>query len=93
MIKFLIKIIRDFLKKVVEAYQGGIRGVARIFFAKRTAGVAIYEILAITPGRNRAWVNTSVGVIKKPNGSIPAKLLEAFGGYSKECYMQFILNK
>jgi len=93
MIKFLIKIIRAFLKRVAEAYQGGIRGVVRIFFAKRTAGVSIYEVLAITPGRNRAWVNTSVGVIKKPNGSIPAKLLETFGGYRRERYMQFILNK
>lgn len=92
MLKFLLKIIRSFLKGVTEAYQRVIRGVSRIFFTK-TSGVSIYEVLAITPGRNRAWVNTSVGVIKKPNGSISSKLLAEFGGYNRERYMQFIATK
>jgi hypothetical protein len=78
--KFLLRKIKDFINWILG-------------FFKRTSSIVIYEVLAITPGRNRAWVNTSVGVIKKPNGSIPAKLLEAFGGYNRERYMQFILNK
>ena len=78
--KFLLRKIKEFINWILGLF-------------KKTSGVVIYEVLAITPGRNRAWVNTSVGVIKKPNGSIPAKLLETFGGYSRERYMQFILNK
>lgn len=78
--KFLLRKIKEFINWILGLF-------------KRASGVVIYEVLAITPGRNRAWVNTSVGVIKKPNGSIPSKLLEAFGRYSRERYMQFILNK
>ena len=78
--KYLLRKIKEFINWILGLF-------------KRTSGIAVYEVLAITPGRNRAWVNSSVGVIKKPNGSIPAKLLETFGGYSRECYMQFILNK
>jgi len=78
--KFLLRKIKEFINWILGLF-------------KKASGVVIYEVLAITPGRNRAWVNSSVGVIKKPNGSIPAKLLETFGGYSRERYMQFILNK
>ena len=78
--KFLLKKIKEFISWLFGLF-------------KKSAGVAIYEVLAITPGRNRAWVNSSVGVLKKPNGSIPSKLLEAFGGYNRERYMHFILNK
>ena len=78
--KFLLRKIKEFINWILGLF-------------KKTSGIVIYEVLAITPGRCRAWVNTSVGVIKKPNGSIPAKLLESFGGYSRERYMQFILNK
>jgi len=78
--KYLLRKIKEFINWILGLF-------------KKSSGVAIYEVLAITPGRNRAWVNSSVGVIKKPNGSIPAKLLEAFGGYRRERYMQFILNK
>jgi hypothetical protein len=78
--KFLLRKIKDFINWIIGLF-------------KRTSGIVIYEVLAITPGRNRAWVSSSVGVIKKPNGSIPAKLLGSFGGYSRERYMQFILNR
>lgn len=35
----------------------------------------IYKVLAITPGRHHAWVESSAGIIRKPLGSIPARLL------------------
>lgn len=78
--KFLLKKIKEFIVWLFGLF-------------KKSTGVVIYEVLAITPGRNRAWVNSSFGVIKKPNGSIPSKLLAEFGGYNRERYMQFILNK
>lgn len=92
MLKFLLKIIKSFFKSVAEAYQRVIKGVSMIFFTK-ASGVSIYGVLAITPGKNRAWVNSSVGVIKKPNGSISSKLLAEFGGYNRERYLQFIATK
>ncbi len=78
--KFLLRKIKEFIDWITGLF-------------KRSSGIAIYEILAITPGRNRAWVNSSVGVIKKPNTSIPTRLLEAFGNYDKKRYLQFVLNK
>ena len=93
MIKFLLKIIRAFLKRVVDAYQRGIRGVAGIFFAKRTAGVAIYEVLAITPGRMHAWMKSSVGRIRKPLGSIPDAVLNAYIDNQKIKAASPFLNK
>ncbi len=78
--KFLLRKIKEFINWIIGLF-------------KKSSGVVIYEVLAITPGRNRAWVNTSVGVIKKPNTSIPTRLLEAFGNYDKKRYLQFILNK
>lgn len=80
MINFIISKLKTFINWIIG-------------FFKKSRGVAIYEVLAITPGRNRAWVNTSVGVIKKPNGSIPSKLLAEFGGYDRQRYMQFIATK
>lgn len=80
MFKFLISKIKDFIKWILGLF-------------KKSQGAAIYEVMAKTPGRNRAWVNSSVGIIKKPNSSIPSKLLEAFGGYDRQRYMQFISNK
>jgi hypothetical protein len=78
--KFLLRKIKEFINWVLGLFQ-------------RSSGVAIYEVLAITPGRNRAWVNTSIGVIKKPNGSIPSKFLDEFGGYDRERYMRFISQR
>ncbi len=78
--RFLLRKIKEFINWIIGLF-------------KRSSSVAIYDVLAITPGRHRAWVNSSVGIIKKPNGSIPSKLLETFGGYDSERYMQFILNK
>ncbi len=78
--KFLLRKIKEFINWIIGLFQ-------------RSSGVAIYEVLAITPGRNRAWVNTSIGMIKKPNGSIPSKLLDEFGGYNRERYMQFISQR
>lgn len=40
--------------------------------------VKIYEVLCITAGRHHAWVQSSVGKIRKPLGSIPYKKLRAF---------------
>lgn len=77
MLKFLLKIIRSFLKGVAEAYQRVIKGVSMIFFTK-ASGVSIYEVLAITPGRMHAWVNSSVGRIRKPLGSIPDAILNSY---------------
>lgn len=78
--KYLLIKIKEFINWIIGLF-------------RRSSSFAIYEVLAITPGRNRAWVNSSVGVIKKPNGSIPSKLLDEFGGYDRERYMQFIFNK
>lgn len=78
--KFLLRKVKEFINWIFGLF-------------KESSGIAIYEMLAITPGRNRAWVNSSVGVIKKPNGSIPSKLLDEFGGYDRERYMQFIATK
>ncbi len=78
--KFLLRKIKEFINWIIGLF-------------KRSSGIAIYEVLAITPGRYRAWVNTSVGIIKKPNASIPTRLLEAFGNYDKKRYLQFVLNK
>lgn len=78
--KFLLRKVKEFINWILGLFKG-------------SSGIAIYEVLAITPGRNRAWVNTSVGVIKKPSGSIHSKLLAEFGGYDRERYMQFIATK
>lgn len=78
--KFLLRKVKEFINWILGLFKG-------------SSSVAIYKVLAITPGRNRAWVNSSVGVIKKPNGSIPSKLLVNFGGYDRERYMQFIATK
>ena len=78
--RFLLRKIKEFINWITGLFQ-------------RSSGVAIHEVLAITPGRMHAWVDSSVGIIKKPNASIPARLLEAFGNYDKKRYLQFVLNK
>lgn len=78
--KFLLRKIKEFINWIFGLF-------------KESSGFVIYEVLAITPGKNRAWVSSSVGVIKKPNGSIPSKLLVDFGGYDRGRYMQFIATK
>ena len=78
--KFLLRKVNEFINWILGLFKG-------------SSGIAIYKVLAITPGRNRAWINSSVGVIKKPNGSIPSKLLDEFGGYDRERYMRFISQK
>jgi hypothetical protein len=55
--------------------------------------VQIYRVLAVTPGRHRAWVESSAGIIKKPLCSIPAHLLEDCTGYSRMQYLQFMQAK
>src|SRR3990167_5508720 len=52
--KFLLRKIKEFINWIFGLF-------------KKSFGIAIYEVLAITPGRNRAWVNSNFGVIKKPN--------------------------
>lgn len=78
--KYLLRKVKEFINWVLGLF-------------KESSGIAIYKVLAITPGRMHAWVNSSVGVIKKPNGSIPSKLLVEFGGYDRGRYMQFIVTK
>lgn len=53
----------------------------------------IYRVLTITPGRHRAWVESSAGIIKKPLGSIPAHLLAECAGYSRNEYLRFMQAK
>ena len=78
--KFLLRKIKEFINWLF--------GLSR-----NPSGVFIYEVVAITPGKNRAWVNSNVGMIKKPNGSIPSKLLAEFGDYDRERYMRFISQR
>jgi hypothetical protein len=78
--KFLLRKIKEFINWLFGLFQ-------------HPSGITIFEVLAITPGRNRAWVNTSVGVMKKPNGSIPSKLLVDFGGYDRDRYIRFISQR
>ena len=78
--KFLLRKVKKFINWILGLF-------------RTSSGISIYEVLAITPGRNRAWVNSSVGVIKKPNTAIPTRLLDAFGGYDRERYMRFIATK
>ena len=92
MLKFLLKIIRSFFKGVAEAYQRVIRGVSRVFFTK-ASGVSIYEVLAITPGRMHAWMESSVGRIRKPLGSIPDTILNSYINSQKLKTMPPFLNK
>lgn len=53
----------------------------------------IYRVLAVTPGRRRAWVESSAGIIKKPLGSIPARLLKEHAGYDRAQYLRFMQAK
>lgn len=78
--KFLLRKIEELINWIVGLF-------------RKPSGITVFEVLAITPGRNRAWVKTSIGVMKKPNGSIPSKLLADFGGYDRERYMQFISQR
>lgn len=63
--KFLLRKIKEFINWFLGLF-------------KRTSGVAIDEVLAITPGRMHAWVNSSVGRIRKPFGSIPDAILNSY---------------
>lgn len=64
------------MKFLLEKIKAFINWLLGLF--KRTSGVAIYEVLAITPGRMHAWVNSSVGRIRKPLGSIPDAILNSY---------------
>lgn len=64
------------MKFLLEKIKAFINWLFGLF--KRTSGVAIYEVLAITPGRMHAWVNSSVGRIRKPLGSIPDAILNSY---------------
>lgn len=81
MFKFLSKIVKDFTRWILR------------LFTRQSSDVVIYKVLAVTPGGMRSWVDSSVGIIKKPNGSIPDRLLADAGGYNKKHYLRFILNK
>jgi hypothetical protein len=50
---------------------------------KKTA--EIYKILSFTPQGKHAWVESSIGKIKKPIWAIPKDVLEA---WKKETYIE-----
>ena len=52
----------------------------------------IYRVLTITPGRHRAWVESSSGIIKKPLVSIPGHMLEDTS-YDRKEYLHFMQTK
>lgn len=63
--KILLRKIEEFINWIIGLF-------------KRSSGLSIYEVLAITPGRMHAWVNSSVGRIRKPLGSIPDAILNSY---------------
>lgn len=63
--KFLLRKIKEFINWVLGLF-------------RKTTGVAIYDVLAITPGRMHAWVNSNIGRIRKPLGSIPDTILNTY---------------
>ncbi len=81
MFKFLSKIVGNFIRCVSK------------LFTRKSSGVVIYKVLAVTPGGMRSWVDSNIGIIKKPNSSIPDHLLAKAGGYNRYRYLRFILNK
>ena len=63
--RFLLRKIKEFINWIIGLF-------------KRSSGMALYEVLAITPGRMHAWVNSNIGRIRKPLGSIPDAILNAY---------------
>ena len=73
---------------------------AMLWHRRRNAGhsfikqkAKIYRVLTVTPGRRRAWVESSAGIIKKPLGSISAYLLAENSEYNRNRYLQFMQTK
>jgi len=81
MFKYLSKTIQNFIRQIIRLLTG------------KSSDVVIYKVLAVTPGGMKSWVDSSVGIIKKPNNSIPDKLLAEAGGYNRDHYLRFISNK
>jgi len=63
--KYLLRKIKEFINWIIGLF-------------KKSSGMTIYEVLAITPGRMHAWVNSNIGRIRKPLGSIPDAILNAY---------------
>ena len=63
--KFLSRKIKEFINWFLSLF-------------RKTTGVAIYKVLAITPGRMHAWVDSSIGRIRKPLGSIPDAIFNSY---------------
>lgn len=63
--KFLLRKVKEFINWILGLF-------------RRSSGVAIYEVLMITPGRMHAWVNSNIGRIRKPLGSIPDAILNTY---------------
>ena len=61
--------------------------------SRKPSGVSIYEVLAITPGRMHAWMESSVGRIRKPLESIPDTILNSYINSQKLKTMPPFLNK
>ena len=78
--KFLLRKIKEFINWIIGLF-------------RNPSGVAIYEVLAITPGRMHAWMKSSVGRIRKPLGSIPDAVLNAYIDNQKIKAASPFLNK
>lgn len=63
--KYLLIKIKEFVNWIIGLF-------------KKSSGLAIYKVLAITPGRMHAWAESSVGRIRKPLGSMPDAILNAY---------------
>ncbi len=78
--KYLLRKIKEFINWIIGLF-------------KKSSGIAIYEVLAITPGRMHAWIESSVGRIRKPLGSIPDTILNSYIENEKLKTMPLFLNK
>lgn len=45
---------------------------------KERKKIEILKVVSMTPGGNRAWVETNVGLVRKPLNAIPKELLDEF---------------
>lgn len=63
--KFLLRKVKEFINWLIGLF-------------RKPSGVSVYEVLTITPGRMHAWVNSNIGRIRKPLGSIPDAVLNTY---------------
>lgn len=78
--KSLLRKIKEFISWLIGLF-------------RKPSGISIYEVLAITPGKMHAWMESSVGRIRKPLGSIPDTILNSYIKNQKLKVMPPLLNK